>query len=369
MTSIDLFDQELVRMTFIVGIAVSVMLYERTHTTTGSLVVPGYIGVQLLNPIALLATGLNALITYFLVSRLLPRFAAVYGRARFVANIVVSVMLTLVLGPVMSFATGPSIPVLDSIGYVIPALIAYDMNRQGVAKTGAAVTVAGAMAAVPALLIVALAPQVVEETLPLNTGLLAVGDAWFPIVALVSTGVSTALQSNHNLRSGGFVGPMYLGLSAVHPEQLVFFAVLAVLIYSVVEFGLKPAMIIFGRRKFAVVLMFGSLLSWTVLQLLVFQWPTLLAIANLPIAALFVPALLANDMERTSVADVFVGGYIAATATLSITVVLASVVDQTDRPWWAIPMLLTSVSVLFWPSARPARKAASPSSEIDAALA
>ena len=116
-------------MTFIVGIAVSVIVYERTHRTTGSLVVPGYVGAQLLNPVALVATALNALTTWYLVARVLPRFAAVFGRTLFVVNIAVSVVLSMLTGPVLGPLLPAGVPRFDSIGYVIPALIAYDMNR------------------------------------------------------------------------------------------------------------------------------------------------------------------------------------------------------------------------------------------------
>ncbi len=345
----QLFDQDLVRMTFIVGIAVSVLMYEKTHTTTGSLVVPGYVGAQLLNPIALITTGINAWLTFVLVSRVLPRYAAVYGRARFVTNILVSVLISLALGPMLGSVTGPSLPLLDTIGYVIPALIAYDMNRQGPTKTLTAVSVGGALAALPALLLVVLMPSRIDPFLPVETGLLAVGDVWFPIVALVSTGVSTMLFNNHQLRSGGFIGPMYLGLSAVRPEQGVYFLVMAGAVYLAVHVGLKRVMILFGRRKFAVMLMTGSLMSWTVLEVIESVRPGSLNINGLPIAALFIPALLANDMERTSVGRVVVGGFIAGAATLSLVVVTSGVVDQVPLPFWALPLLLISMAALFWP--------------------
>ncbi len=345
----QLFDLELIRMTFVVGIAVSVLVYERTHTTTASLVVPGYIGVNLLNPPALLATAINAGVTFLLVSRVLPRIAAIYGRARFVTNIAVSVILALLIGPTLASTTGPSFPTLDAIGYVIPALIAYDMNRQGAAKTATAVGVSGCLAALPGLLLVSAFPGMVEPNLPLDTGLFPVGDVWFPIVALVSTGVSASLYDNHGLRAGGFVGPMYLGLAAVRPLQVIYLLGAAALIHTVVDRGVKPMMITFGRRKFAVMLMGGSMMSWAMLSLA--GWLRLdgLLLGNLPIAGLFVPALLANDMERTSVRDVFVGGYLAGGATLSVVVVASAAVDGETTPWWAPPAVFVSIIILFWP--------------------
>lgn len=346
---VQLFDIDLLRLTFVFGIVVSVLLYERTHLTTGSLVVPGYIGAQLLNPLALITTAINAGLTFFLVSKVLTRFAAVYGRARFMANIVTSVILNLLLGPALSSLTGPDLPVLDTIGYVIPALIAYDMNRQGPRKTAKAVAVAGSIAAIPGLLIVVVAPGVVDPIIQDGGGLLPVGEVWFPVVALISTAVATTMQANHRLRAGGFVGAMYLGLAATRPIQLVFLISAAFVTYVVVHHGLKRVMISFGRRKFASMLMIGSTLSWLLLEVVERFEPGVLGVANLPLAAIFVPALLANDMERTTPIRVCVGGYLAGSATLSLALVLSSIVDQSDRPGWAIPTAVVSTGVIVWP--------------------
>ncbi|NIQ31140.1 MAG: hypothetical protein GTN89_12380, partial [Acidobacteria bacterium] len=43
-----LFTADVVRLAFVLGVITSVLLYERRHVTTGSIVVPGYIAVFLL---------------------------------------------------------------------------------------------------------------------------------------------------------------------------------------------------------------------------------------------------------------------------------------------------------------------------------
>ena len=344
-----LLDRDLVRMTFIVGVAVSVLLYERTHVTTGSIVVPGYIGVQVLNPASLVITAINSILTYVLVSRVLPKFTVVYGRARFVLNVFVSVVLaisfTTAIGALSPAAAGE----FETIGYVIPALIAYDMNRQGPRKTGSAVMVAGALAALPALLIVAVNPGIVDRPLPFDAGLFEIGEFWFPFAALISTGVSTLLQRGHGLRCGGFIGAMYLGLAAVSPVQILFIASVAIATYVLVHHGLKPIMIVFGRRKFATMIMVGASLSWVSLELIEQLVPGGLRLADMPIAVLAVPALLANDMERSSVVEVITGSVLGAAATLSSLLVLAGLVDGFSVPAWAFALLLCSSAVLAFP--------------------
>jgi poly-gamma-glutamate biosynthesis protein PgsC/CapC len=348
-----LLDRDLVRMTFIVGVAASVLLYERTHLTTGSIVVPGYIGVQLLNPGSLLVTAINSVLTYILVSKVIPKFTVVYGRARFVLNIVVSVTLSVTFATVIGAAAPSAAVNFETIGYVIPALIAYDMNRQGPRKTGSAVALAGVLAAIPALLIVAVRPEIVNQPLPSGSGMLDIDGFWLPFIALISTGMSTMLQSGHRLRCGGFIGAMYLGLSAVNPWNTLYLLAVGLVTYVLVNYGLKPMMIVFGRRKFATTMMVGALLSWSCLEIIDFVHPGGIKMADMPIAALAVPALLANDMERSSVVEVLTGSVLAATATLSLVLVIVGVVDASAIPFWALPALAASMVVLAFPWLAP----------------
>jgi len=340
-------------MTFIVGVAVSVLLYERTHLTTGSIVVPGYIGVQLLNPGSLLVTAMNSVLTYLVVSRFIPRFTVVYGRARFVLNIVVSVALSVTFATVMGAAAPKASVNFETIGYVIPALIAYDMNRQGPSKTGKAVVLAGVLAAIPALVLVALRPDIVDPALPFDSGMLDVGEFWLPFAALASTAAGTLLQSGHQLRCGGFIGAMYLGLSAINPWNTVYLITVALVTYGIVNYGLKPIMIVFGRRKFATMMMLGALLSWISLEVIALVVPGGVKLAAMPIAALAVPALLANDMERSSVIEVLTGSAIGAAATLSSLLLVSGIVDRSSPPIWTVPLLLGSVGILLWPWIAP----------------
>ena len=79
----------------------------------------------------------------------------------------------------------------------------------------------------------------------------------------------------------------------------------------------------------------------------------MLSLDGLPIAVLFVPALLANDMERTTVPEVLVGTTVAAAATVSTIVVLTGLVDFEPIPGWAMPTMLISGLVLALPRLWP----------------
>lgn len=294
-------------------------------------------------------TAVNAGLTFLLVARVLPKFVAIFGRTLFVINIGVSVILGMLFGPVLGQITPAFVPSLDSIGYVIPALIAYDMNRQGVHRTVSTVAFTGALAAMPALVIVALFPGNIEPILPVDTALFSIDDFWFALGALISVGWATVLNTGHQLRCGGFIGAMYVGLMAGEPVALAFVLVMAVATWAFVQYGLKPIMIVFGRRKFAIVLMSGSLFSWLALELAGLFVPGGLGIQGLPVAMLFVPALLANDMERSSVPEVLVGTTMAGITTVSTILVVSGLVDGVAIPFWAVLGLIGGASVLIAP--------------------
>ena len=66
-----LLSTEVVRFAFVLGVAVSMLMYERRHLTTGSIVVPGYIASFIVFPLIILATFFNALVSYLIVNKLL----------------------------------------------------------------------------------------------------------------------------------------------------------------------------------------------------------------------------------------------------------------------------------------------------------
>ena len=108
-----LFEADLVRFAFILGIIVSVSLYDRFHIATG-IILPGYLGLFILQPVHLLITFATGVLIYWLVHRLLPRYLLMYSRTKFFTCISVSVglqVLFLELSRYLDFPWGPS-PIL-----------------------------------------------------------------------------------------------------------------------------------------------------------------------------------------------------------------------------------------------------------------
>ena len=88
-----LFHTDVVRLAFLAGVVASIFLYEKSHLTTGSIVVPGYIALFLAQPFVIGATFLNALLSWWIVNRLLPRWFLLYGRTKFTVLALISISL------------------------------------------------------------------------------------------------------------------------------------------------------------------------------------------------------------------------------------------------------------------------------------
>ncbi len=117
---------EWVRFAFVLGIAVSMVLYEKRHLTTGSIVVPGYIAVFVIHPLVIVATFINALLTYAFVNKLLTRHFLLYGRTKFTVLAVTSTAIQTVmlrLSPSGTWLWEMDIPMFIGVGYIVPALI------------------------------------------------------------------------------------------------------------------------------------------------------------------------------------------------------------------------------------------------------
>lgn len=120
------------------GLVVSLVFTEILGLAAGGLVVPGYIAFYLDQPLRILATVLAALVTYGTV-RLLGRVILLYGRRTMVFCVLAGFLFgyltryLLVFNEAMSL--GVEAALLQSIGYIIPGLIAYWMMRQGIVET------------------------------------------------------------------------------------------------------------------------------------------------------------------------------------------------------------------------------------------
>lgn len=342
-----LFDINTVRFAFIVGVIASVFIYERHHITSGSIVVPGYVAVFVLQPLVLLVTFLNALFSYWFVNRVLAKRFLLDGRNKFSTVMIVSATVQvalLKLSPETPYLWESSIPLLVGVGYLVPALIAHDFGRQGIRLTMRAVGMASALVAVPMTLAIMFFPDAQAGARLAGFGVLAFPPEWIPFSVLLSAAAAWALQYNHGFRSGGYVGAAYLAMLTTSPVNLIFLMAIGLATWLLVTRVFMRMMIVFGRRKFALMMVSASIISWAGVwistELFDLAAASYESMATVALTPLFVPGLIANDLERSSPFLVLTGLVYSVSFVLTTTWIVVTLVTGHYTGWISQPIAL-----------------------------
>jgi poly-gamma-glutamate biosynthesis protein PgsC/CapC len=112
-----------------IGLVVSLLLSEIFGFVGAGLVVPGYVALNLTQPVTLAVTLLAGLATYLLV-RVLSSFVIIFGRRRTVLMILAGYLLGMI-GQYFVPPKGPDAAEFAVIGFIIPGLIAVALDRWG----------------------------------------------------------------------------------------------------------------------------------------------------------------------------------------------------------------------------------------------
>ena len=298
-----LFSSEVVRVTFIAGVVVSVLFYERLQLTTGGAIVPAYLALGLREPVTVVATVSAGYITYLVVNKVIGRQRILYGRRKFDIEVIVGLALVGLITALRSFGGDLSAMavVATTIGFLVPGLIAHDMGRQGPIKTAIALAATTLILALFLTIYLTALHLTNVNVDPLPPSPVSVGfNPDFLLVAVAcSVLLGMALFETLGVRSGGFISAAYIAFVLPRWADLLFLAVVALITWFVAARILLPRLLLFGRRKLSCIVIFGALLAWTS-ELLV-QWITDGRYSPAPalvIMALMIPALIANDAER-----------------------------------------------------------------------
>ncbi|HEV2226156.1 MAG TPA: poly-gamma-glutamate biosynthesis protein PgsC [Nitrososphaerales archaeon] len=124
-----------------IGIAVSMIFYEKQALVPGGVIVPGYVALTLDRPYLLLSTFVVSIATLFVVKKL-SNYLILFGRRKFSITMLVSFVMgwaiqaaaSVVLVVFQVPSIGPS-GIFQVIGFIIPGLVANSMERQGITKT------------------------------------------------------------------------------------------------------------------------------------------------------------------------------------------------------------------------------------------
>ncbi len=115
-----------------IGLFINMIFTEVLGITAGGMVVPGYIALHLDSPLMVANTILLAFLT-FLVIRYMSRFILIYGRR----HLMLSILIGFLFGWLFNYVTKNSMFIenglhMKTVGFIVPGLIAYWMERQGV---------------------------------------------------------------------------------------------------------------------------------------------------------------------------------------------------------------------------------------------
>ncbi len=115
------------------GLGFGFFFYEWVGLSAGGFVVPGYIALYWDRPLMVASTLAMSLLIYGLV-RLLSHFTILYGRRRFILTVLLGFAFQWVFHSFIVKTQFMGVEV-DTIGYIIPGLIAHEMARQRILPT------------------------------------------------------------------------------------------------------------------------------------------------------------------------------------------------------------------------------------------
>lgn len=116
------------------GLFISLVFSETLGVAAGGMVVPGYLALMAHDPMRIGGTIAVSLVTLGCM-KLVSRYALVYGRRRIVVAVLLGFLFGALSRDLLVFKVQGTTYEFQTIGYIIPGLIANWMERQGVVAT------------------------------------------------------------------------------------------------------------------------------------------------------------------------------------------------------------------------------------------
>ncbi|MBN2097945.1 MAG: poly-gamma-glutamate biosynthesis protein PgsC [Candidatus Omnitrophica bacterium] len=126
-----------------VGLIINLIFFELFGLPAGGMVIPGYLALQLQYPWRIAATLSLGLLVYLTI-KLLSNFMFIYGRRHLIMALLFGFLLRRIFEGAISVRIIEISATLNIIGYIVPGLIAYWMERQGVVRA-LSLTILGAV--------------------------------------------------------------------------------------------------------------------------------------------------------------------------------------------------------------------------------
>jgi poly-gamma-glutamate biosynthesis protein PgsC/CapC len=118
---------------FITGLVIGFIFYELTGISPGGVIVPAYLALFIHEPERIVMTIVIALIIYLII-KFLGSYLILYGRRKFLLAVVLGFFLKLLIETRIQPMSMMTID-MQSIGYIIPGIIANELGRQKITAT------------------------------------------------------------------------------------------------------------------------------------------------------------------------------------------------------------------------------------------
>ena len=334
---------ELARLTIILGIVVSTIIYKRTGLTLGGVIVCGYLALFIGQPIHILVTLLFSYLTYRIVYTILQKRFMLNGRKLFEVEILVGLIFQALWITTIKLigAFNVDLTVLYGIGFVLPGVIAHDMGRQGPRNT-----IGSILLGVSIVGLIVFPLSAIEELLPnllirTSTPLYraepyayAYPIQLLPFGIIASVLLDLLAYSKFKMRSGGFVTAAYLALFALRPLDLLFVAVASVLTYFFVQLLTARVILAFGRTKLGMMILSGVVISWLLeIAIINFTQGRFVPWAGFVIIMPTIASLIANDFAREGTRPTVLTTSLATVGVWLVMQGMSFVLYQTHLEW------------------------------------
>ena len=114
--------------TLMVGLIIALLYIEITGIYPGGIIVPAYFALYLDQPLRILITLAVALLSFY-AYKIISRFLILFGKRRFVMFVLLGVMLSQIWHVISPQFFSSSIE-LRAIGWIIPGLLANNLEKQ-----------------------------------------------------------------------------------------------------------------------------------------------------------------------------------------------------------------------------------------------
>jgi poly-gamma-glutamate biosynthesis protein PgsC/CapC len=334
---------ELARLTIILGIVVSTIIYKRTGLTLGGVIICGYLALFVGQPLHIIVTLAIAYLTYQIVYKILQKRFMLNGRKLFEIEILVGLVFQVLWILVIRLIRTNNIDltILYGIGFVLPGVIAHDMGRQGARNTIGSILLG---VSIVALIIFPL--SAIEEVLPnlfvrTSPPLLHTQPYTYtyplqllPLGIIVSVLLDLLAYSKFKVRSGGFVTAAYLALFAARPLDLAFVVVATILTFVFVQLLTSRMVLAFGRTKLGVMILSGVVISW-VLEIMIINLThgRFVPWSGFVIIMPTIASLIANDFAREGAYPTLVTTSLATAGVWLVMQGAVLMLSQTHLEW------------------------------------